>query len=164
MHAEHDHFAVCCETIFLKRSSVAVVDDSVAVVLAADGAVVVGAAKVGTADVVVVDNDDDAVESTVGLALPKANVPNGAAGLVPVVGLPNGNIGAAAVVVATLEVAGVVVDVATAVDAATGFEPNKNFPLGAPKSMPPLPNENIDFGVDASLVKVAAVGSLSLAC
>lgn len=48
---------------------------------------------------------------------------------------------------------------------ATAFEPNVNLPLEAPKSIPPLPNENLpetDFAV--SLEEVAAAVSLSLAC
>lgn len=216
MHDVHDHLAVCCETIFLKMSStagadVAVVDDCAAVVIANEDAllavdvVCAGAPNVTAAVDVDVDEEDD-VESTVGLAPPKANVPNGTDGLVPVDGLPNENFGAAAVAVvaaAALEVVAlsvlklpnviglaidlvlssgfavpnvncgvavavvfaVVFDVdAVAFASTTGFEPNENFPLGAPKSMPPLPNENFGFDDDASPVELATVVSLSLAC
>lgn len=174
--------------------TVVVVDDCAAVVLTADSALL-DVAVAGAANVVGVDNDEEDVESTVGLAPPNANVPNGTAGLVPVVGLPNEIFGAATVVVVALELVvlsflklpnvigladglilssgltvpnvscGHAFDVdAAADDSAMGFEPNENLPLGAPKSMPPLPNEKVGFGVDASLVEMAAVALLSLAC
>lgn len=211
IHEEHDHFAVCCETIFLKTSSTAAavvavaataLDDCAAIVVAAEGLanvngvlLVADVAMVDAANGVAADDNDeeDEFESTFGAAPPKANVPNGTAGFVPVVGLPNENFGAtvavaAAEVVLALSffklpnVIGLAVDLvlssglaepnvncgvavafdctAAAVVAATGFEPNTNVPLGAPKSMPPLPNVN--FGVDVDAVAVAA--SLSLVC
>lgn len=145
-----------------------------------------------------VDNDEeDEFESIFGAAPPKANVPNGTAGLVPVLGLPNENFGAAVVVTAAEEVLalsffkvpnviGLAVELvmsfdlaepnvncgvevafdvtAAAVAPATGFEPNKNVPLGVPKSMPPLPNVNFGLDVDASLTEMVAAASLSLVC
>lgn len=221
MHEEHDHLAVCWETIFLKMSSttgagaaaVTVVDECAAVVVVVDWAVVVvaakgvpklnvarsvvdvaatGTARVGAVDDVGADNDEeDDVESTFGAAPPKAKVPNGTAGFVPVDGLPNENFSAAAAVeVAVLSffklpnVIGLafdlvlssvfaapnmgcedVLDLAPAAGSAKAFEPNENFPLGAPKSIPPLPNENFGLAAAASLDEVAAAASpLSLAC
>lgn len=121
IHEEHDHFAVCCETIFLKTSSTAVavvaatvLDDWAAIDVPAEGLtnvngvlLVVDVATVGAPNGVAaidVDNDEeDEFESTLGAAPPKANVPNGTAGFVPVVGLPKENFGAAVAVTAAEE-------------------------------------------------------------
>lgn len=203
MHVEHDHFAVCCETILLKVSStsgagVAVVDDCAAVVMAVVGALLVVDVVVGRVpNVGAFDADCDEkndVESTAGLAPPNANVPRGTEGFAPVVGLPNEKFGAAAVGAVAVEVAalsdlklpnviGLAVDLtvssgltapnencevaaigAVGSESATGFAPNENFPLGAPKSMPPLPKENADFAGVALLAELADGVSLSLAC
>lgn len=201
MHEEHDHLAVCWETIFLKISSTTgaaaaadtVVVDWAAVVVVVDWAVIVvtaegvpklnvarsvvdvaatGTASVGAADDVGADNDEeDDVESTVGAALPKAKVPNGTACFVIVdvlevvvlsfFKLPNVKEVAFDLVLssgfATPNMGCEdVLDLDPAAGSAKAFEPNENFPLGAPKSIAPLPNEN--FGL------AAAASPLFLAC
>lgn len=135
-----------------------------------------GAANVGTDNV-----EEDDVESTLGALPPKANVPSGTAGLVPVAGLPNENFGVVVTVEKPTNVTVLAVDLAVssslaapntavgvdataAIGSAAGFEPNENLPLGTPKSMPPLPNANFGVDVGAPLDEVAAVVSLSLAC
>lgn len=71
---------------------------------------------------------------------------------------PNVNVAAADAVVVAFDVA-VVAD-----ESDEGFEPNVNFPLGMPKSMPPLPNVNFGVDVDVNVPLLVAVASLGLAC
>lgn len=121
MHDEQDHFAVCCETIFLKISSTtgavvvsvtfgSLIDDVCAFAVVTAGEpkannaldVVVPAAADDVVDIVDDDDDDEEddvdviVESIFGAAPPKANVPNGSIGFVSVEVLPNENVGVAA--------------------------------------------------------------------